>query len=58
MTKTHMERITHRPNVTVTGTLCNRMSDQGEINSTGNQAEVTCKFCLRIMNSTWYRRAA
>lgn len=56
-TKTHMERITRRPNVTVTGTLCNRMSSQDEINSTGNEAEVTCKFCLRMLEAK-HKRAA
>lgn len=42
---------------TVTGTLCNRMSNAGEINCTDDAAQVTCKFCIRELASQ-VRRAA
>ncbi|EKS37792.1 hypothetical protein [Afipia clevelandensis] len=38
---------------TITGTLCNRMTSYGDINCTENEAEVTCKLCLRELS---YRR--
>lgn len=50
--KVHLYKVTKRRDHMITGTLCNRMSNKSEdgINSTGKPAEVTCKFCLRIMN--------
>ncbi|WP_156944141.1 hypothetical protein [Bradyrhizobium sp. Ec3.3] len=49
MLKIHMQRIQKvlRFGVpaTVTGTLCNRMAAGDDINSTGVESEVTCKFC-------------
>jgi len=55
---THLSRIRHLADRTITGTLCNRMT-AGEINCSTNAAEVTCKFCLKAMR--WLpteRRAA
>lgn len=35
-----------------TGTLCNRMSNAGDdLNVTESAAEVTCKFCLKIIDA-------
>lgn len=53
--KTHFEKIIQRRDLTITTTLCNRMTSKDEINSTGNENEVTCKFCLNLMR---HRRAA
>lgn len=48
--KTHFAKITRRQDTTITGTLCNRLNNSHfEINSTENEAEVTCKFCLKLM---------
>jgi|GEM_PF-4867298 len=45
---THLSNIRRFADRTITGTLCNRMSC-GEINCSTDAAEVTCKFCLRMM---------
>lgn len=45
--KIHLSRIRQLPGRTITGTLCNRMTGAGEINCTTDEAEVTCKLCLR-----------
>lgn len=59
MPVTHLSKITERRFHTVTGTLCNRMSNAGDdLNVTDVAAEVTCKFCLRLMAASEKRRAA
>lgn len=35
---------------TITGTICNRMAGNGDINCTTDAAEVTCKLCLRELS--------
>jgi len=52
---THLSRVRRRGDMTITGTLCNRMSS-GEINCTTDAAEVTCKFCLRDMHAMSYTK--
>lgn len=48
MPVTHFSKITTRRLHTVTGTLCNRMSNAGDdLNVTTFAAEVTCKLCRR-----------
>lgn len=48
---THLSKITARRQHTITGTLCNRMSNASDdLNVTESAAEVTCKFCLRILD--------
>lgn len=45
---THFSKITQRRLHTVTGTLCNRMSNAGDdLNVTTDASEVTCKLCQR-----------
>jgi hypothetical protein len=49
---THFSRIRTISDRTITGTLCNRMSNTGaggDLNVTTDAAEVTCKFCLKAM---------
>ena len=51
---THLSRIRELSDRTVTGTLCNRMSNTGpggDINCTSNELDVTCKFCLRAIRA-------
>lgn len=49
--KTHLSRVRQRGCMTITGTLCNRMSNAGEdINCTTDAAEVTCRLCLGLLN--------
>lgn len=55
---THFSRIRHIGDRTITGTLCNRMSNAGEINCTDNVDQVTCKFCLRELAAQNTRRRA
>ena len=53
---THLSKITERKFHTVTGTLCNRMSNASDdLNVTAIESEVTCKFCLKQLS---YRKAA
>lgn len=48
---THLSKITERRQHTLTGTLCNRMSNAGDdINCTTDEAEVTCKVCLGLLH--------
>jgi len=52
MTKpvTHFSKMVQRREHTLTGTLCNRMSNASDdLNVTEHEAEVTCKFCLRML---------
>lgn len=50
--KIHMVRIRKMWGGTLRGTLCNRLSNAGEdMNLTHARKEVTCKFCLRILES-------
>lgn len=44
---THLSRIRHLSDRTITGTLCNRMTGAGDINCSTEVAEVTCKLCLK-----------
>jgi hypothetical protein len=47
---THLSKITERRFHAITGTLCNRMSNASDdLNVTEHEAEVTCKFCLRML---------
>lgn len=56
--KIHFSRIRHVGDRTITGTLCNRMSNAGDdINCTDAADQVTCKFCIRELASQ-VRRAA
>lgn len=58
MTKpvTHLSKVSNRPDVTVTGTLCNRMMYGSDgMNCTTEDDAVTCKLCLREMK---YRKKA
>lgn len=49
---THLSKITARRQHTITGTLCNRMSNASDdLNVTEHEAEVTCKFCKRIIEA-------
>jgi hypothetical protein len=54
MTKVHFSKISRRQTVlgeeTRTGTLCNRMTGSGDINASQFRTDVTCKFCLRLLN--------
>ena len=52
----HLSKVTERKFATITGTLCNRMTnDDDGINCTEVETEVTCKLCL---NRLKYRKAA
>lgn len=57
-TVTHLSKISHRRDTTVTGTLCNRMTFHGDINCTDTETEVTCKLCLREMTYRKRKEAA
>lgn len=48
---THLSRIRQLADRTATGTLCNRMTGNGDINCTTDAAAVTCKFCLKILSA-------
>jgi hypothetical protein len=60
MPKVHMESIRNviRFGVpaTITGTLCNRMAAGEDINSTGNESAVTCKFCKSRLKAIEFSR--
>lgn len=45
---THLSHVTNYSGITRTGTLCNMMTS-GEINCSTDEAEVTCKFCLKYL---------
>lgn len=46
----HLSKIRQRPGYTVTGTLCNRMTNSNDgMNVTTDESEVNCKFCLRAI---------
>ncbi len=47
MTKVHFSNIRHLKDRTIISTLCNRMTSMGDINCSTDEAEVTCKLCLR-----------
>lgn len=57
MTKavTHLSNIRTIGDRTITGTLCNRMTGNGDINCSEVVGEVSCKFCIKQLS---YRRAA
>jgi hypothetical protein len=47
---THLSKMVQRRDYFLTGTLCNRMSNASDdLNVTEHEAEVTCKFCLRLL---------
>jgi hypothetical protein len=48
---THLSRIRQLGDRTITGTICNRMTGNGDINCTTDAAEVTCKLCLNILSA-------
>jgi hypothetical protein len=48
MPKIHFARIRRRGGITITSTLCERMTRGDDINSTVVAADVTCKICLRL----------
>jgi hypothetical protein len=48
--KIHLSRIRRIGGRTITGTICNRMVGDGEINCTTSVAEVTCKLCLSVIS--------
>lgn len=56
--KIHFSRIRHIGAMTHTGTLCGRMVSDGDINCTGEPAEVTCKLCQRELAAQIDRVAA
>lgn len=58
MTVTHFSRIRQIGDRTVTGTLCNRMVCDGDINCSQFRLDVTCKLCLRELAAQEKRRAA
>jgi len=48
--KTHFSKFWQRRETTITGTLCNRMSNAGDdLNVTTERDKVTCKFCQRLL---------
>lgn len=56
---THLSKISQRPGVTVTGTICNRMSNAADdMNVSDIEAEVTCKFCLKQLRHWKPKEAA
>lgn len=58
MAKVHLSKITHRRDHTVVGTLCNRMSNANDdLNVTTEYHEVSCKFCLNIVEAERQGRA-
>lgn len=58
-TVTHFSKMVQRRDYHLTGTLCNRMSNASEdLNVTAEEAEVTCKLCLRELAYRKRREAA
>lgn len=45
----HFSNIRHLGGRTITGTLCNRMVCDGDINCSQWRTEVTCKLCLKAL---------
>lgn len=49
---THKGKFWQRRETTITGTLCNRMSNVADdLNVADSDDQVTCKFCLRLMTA-------
>lgn len=55
--KLHFSKIRQIGKATFTGTLCNRMVCDGDINVADDASGVTCKLCLREL-AAQIRRAA
>lgn len=45
----HFSNIRRIGDRTITGTLCNRMTCDGDINCSQWRSDVTCKFCLKAL---------
>lgn len=57
-TVTHQGKFWQRRETTVTGTLCNRMSNAADdLNVADTDDQVTCKFCLGLMDAARKRIA-
>jgi hypothetical protein len=54
----HKSLVIHRTHVTITTTQCRRSVNGSDgMNIADTDAEVTCKFCLRLMNPRLHIRA-
>jgi hypothetical protein len=47
----HKSHVIHRPHVTITTTQCRRQTNTSDgMNIADSDEQVTCKFCLRLMD--------